>query len=132
MFKKEYTTEQMAELSSNPSVVSCTSKYIMFTDDFKIKVIELDKMWLYYKRIFKDFWFPTYIVDSKIPIQSLKNWRRKFKENGIIWLISAKRWRKKKEKIDISKMNKDEYIEYLEAKTRYLEEIHKKAYGHYP
>jgi hypothetical protein len=47
-------------------------------------------------------------------------------------LIKTKKWRKKLEKIDISKMTKDEYIRYLETKTSYLEELHNQAYWKYP
>jgi beta-lactam-binding protein with PASTA domain len=38
-------------------------------------------------------------------------------------MLQSKRGRKKKEVQDISHMNKDEYIAYLEAKTAYLEEL---------
>ena len=132
MSKIEYTQEQIQELISNPNVKSCTTKYITFTDEFKIIAIKLDKSWFYHKRIFKDSKFPRYIVNSEIPKQSLKNWRWKFKNKWPIWLVGAKRWRKKKEFIDTSKMTKDEYIKYLEAKTSYLEELHKKIYWDYP
>jgi hypothetical protein len=43
MSKKEYTKEEIQELMSNPNVKSCTSKYITFTDEFKVRAIELDK-----------------------------------------------------------------------------------------
>jgi hypothetical protein len=49
-----------------------------------------------------------------------------------MWLISKKKWKQKKKVIDTSKMSKDEYIEYLEAKTLYLEELHKKVCWYYP
>lgn len=132
MSKKEYTQEQIEELILNPNVKSCTSKYITFTDEFKVRAIDLDKKWFYHRRIFKDFWFPEYIVNSKMPAQLLKNRRWRSKEKWPIWLVGNKKWRQKKETIDTSKTTKDEYIEYLEAKTLYLEEIHKKVSWYYP
>ena len=132
MSKIEYTEEQIKELLNNPYIKDCSSKYITFTDEFKIKALELDSNWVYHRKIFEDFWFPEYIFNSNIVPQSLWNWRYKLKNKWLSWLIKTKKWRKKKEKIDISKMTKEEYIEYLEAKTAYLEELHKTAYWYYP
>ena len=44
---------------------------------------------------------------------------------GLGNMIGQTKGRKPKETVDISKMTKDEYITYLEAKTAYLEEINK-------
>ena len=43
MSKIGYTKEQVQELINNPNVKSCTSKYITFTDEFKVRAIQLDK-----------------------------------------------------------------------------------------
>lgn len=128
MSKKEYTQEQMKELQLNSNVNLCTSKNIIYTDEFKIRAIQLDKRWFCPRDIFKDFWFPDYIVNWDIPGQSLKNWRYKVKKNWVIWLARWKKWRPKKERIDPSKMSKDEYIKYLEAKIAYQEALEKEVY----
>jgi hypothetical protein len=40
MSKQEYNDEQIEELLSNSNVKGCTSKYITFSDDFKLKALE--------------------------------------------------------------------------------------------
>jgi len=42
MSKREYTKEQIEELLKNPYVKDCSTKYITFTDDFKVKALGLD------------------------------------------------------------------------------------------
>jgi len=131
MSNKEYNKEQIELLKSNKYVKGCTSKYITFTDEIKIEALKLDKDWVYFKDIFRYFSFPDFVTESLVPKQSLKSWRHRFKNKWLSWLTWIK-WRKKWEKIDISKMSKDDYIKYLETKTAYLEELHKSAYWHYP
>jgi len=55
----------------------------------------------------------------------MRNWRHTRKIKGLGKMIDQKKGRKSKETVDISKMTKDEYITYLEAKTAYLEEINR-------
>ena len=132
MTKIPYTQEQIQTLRSNQYVKSCTEKYITFTDDCRITALKLDDKKWYHKDIFRYFWFPDFIIDSEIPRHSLKDWRKRVRNKWAAGIIESKKGRKKKEKIDISQMTKDEYIQYLEAKTAYLEEIQKKIYGEYP
>ena len=131
MSKQIYTKKQIKELEWNPNVKLCSSKYITFKDEFKLKVLELDRQWKIHRDIFKSFWFPEYIISSKIPEKSLKNWRFKAKHEWINSLKNTKKWRKKKE-YEPSKMSKDEYIEYLETKLVVLEELKKITDWKYP
>jgi len=132
MSKREYTKEQIKELLNNPYVKDCSIKYITFTDDFKVKALELDAQWIYHRQIFKDFWFPEYIVSSKIVNQSLWNWRHKLKIKWLHWLINTQKWRKKKEKTDVSKMTLKEEIEYFKIENAFLKEMYKLKHWKYP
>lgn len=132
MSNKEYTKEQIQELVSNIYVKGCTSKYISFTDEFKIKALELDRNWIYHRKIFKDLWFPEYVYSTKIPKNSLWSWRFKLKNKWLPWLINTRKWRKKWEKLDFELMSLEEKIEYLETENAYLKELHKVTYWHYP
>jgi Fe-S-cluster formation regulator IscX/YfhJ len=38
----KYREDQIKELLNNKYVKDCTPKYITFTDEFKVKVLELD------------------------------------------------------------------------------------------
>lgn len=128
----KYTKEQIEELKNNKYVKDCTEKYLAFTDEFKVKVLELDWKWKYHRKIFKDFWFPEYILSSDIIPILVWNWRHKMKKKWLSWLVWTKKWRKKKENIDFDNMTIEEQNEYLKTKVAYLEELHKKIYWHYP
>ena len=132
MSNREYTREQILELLSNENVKDCSSKYITFTDAFKVKALELDNKWIYHRKIFEDSGFPEYIYHSKTPKISLGNWRHKLKNKWLSWLVQTKKWRKKKQKIDIAKMTLEEQNEYLRTENAYLKELHKTVYWHYP
>ena len=58
MSKQEYSLEQIQDLLSNPNVKSCTSKYITFSDDFKLKALEWDKVWIFSREIFSECVIP--------------------------------------------------------------------------
>jgi hypothetical protein len=85
-----------------------------------------------HRDIFRKFWFPEYIINSKIPERLLKNWRYKARHKWIESLQDSKKWRKKKENFDTSKMSKDEELEYLRTKVAVLEELKKLVDWDYP
>lgn len=132
MSNKEYNKVQIELLKTNKYVKGCTSKYITFTDEIKIEAMKLCNKWMYFRDIFKHFWFPDFIINSDVPKNAIKGWKRRIKINWLSWLIQTKKWRKKKEKIDISNMTQEEKIKYLETENAYLKELHKVAYWHYP
>lgn len=132
MAKIKYNKQQIEELKSNKYVEDCTEKYITFTDEFKIKVLKLDAKWIYCRQIFFDCWFPEYIWNSNLVPRIVWNWKFKFRKNWWEWIIWTKKWRKKKENKDISKMTLEQQNEYLKAEVKYLKELHKKAHWHYP
>lgn len=125
MKKILYSQEQINELLGNKCVKVCSEKYISFTVEFKHMAIDLDKRWFSAREIFKEFNFPEYVIDWIVPWNSLKRWRRNVKDNGITCFKETKKGRKKKNRIDVSKMTKDEYIKYLETKIAYFDEINK-------
>lgn len=129
MSEIKYNNEQINELESNKYVKSCTNKNVNFTKECKLKVLELHKKWLFTKEIFKKLWFPEYIINSKIPSKCLDRWKRNINRK---WLIEENKWRKKKEYFDVSKMTKDEELEYLRAKVAILEELKKLVDWDYP
>ena len=128
----KYNKEEIEELLNNKYVKDCTSKYITFTDEFKTKVLELDNKWIYHRKIFEDFWFPEYIVKSNVVKRSLWNWRHKLKNKWLYGLVKTKKWRKKKENIDFTKMNLSEQNEYLKTENTFLKEMYKLKHWKYP
>ena len=132
MSKIIYTESQIKEIEANKYVEKCTTKQIRFINKFKIEVLKLTDKWMFYRDIFRLLWFPEYVVTSKVPWSSYTRWKNIKKTKWLEWLIGAIKWRPKKEKVDINKMNKDEKVEYLQAEVAYLKELHKTAYWHYP
>ena len=91
--------------------------------------MKLSKKYISTKEIFKKYWFPEYIINSDIPKNSISRWKRNIK---IKWVIEEDKWRKKKEYFDVSKMTKDEELEYLRAKVAVLEELKRLTDWNYP
>ena len=133
MSKTVYSLEQIMLLKANFRYVKdCSPKYITFTDECKIEALKLDAEWWYFRDIFRHLGFPEFFTSSITCKQTIANWRHNFKTKWLPGMIGTKKWRKKIERIDVSKMSKDEYIAYLEAKTAYLEELNRRIRGHDP
>ena len=132
MSHKEYTPEQIIELSQNPYVAKCSSKYISYTYECKEKILHLyEKEGLWSREAFLYLGFPTYIVYSTLPKNCVKTWKKIVWEQWLIWLKESKRWRKKKEKSlwwnwwSWWVPPQFDELEYLRAKVAYLEEENK-------
>ena len=126
----KYSSQQIQELENNIYVASATSKYISFSNEFKLLCIEQDKQWVYHGDIFYSCGFPDYIVHSDIPKRSLWRWRRQVRQWWEEVLVWKKKWRPKVEKVDFWKMNLAEQNEYLKTENTYLRELHKQKYAH--
>ncbi len=125
----KYNEKQIQELLSIKYVKNCTSKNVTFTQECKLEALRLEwKLWNR-KEVFKQLWFPEYIFNSKIPTKSINRWKSNIRNK---WKIEEKRWREIKEKYDISKMTKDEELEFLRKKVAILEDIQELMNGNYP
>ena len=129
MTKMKYNKKQIEELKNNSNVRNCTSKHIVFSKEFKLKAVKLANEYISAKEIFKQFWFPEYIINSDIPSNSLARWKRLSKK----WIVEETKWRpKKEENLDFNKMSLEEQNEYLRTENLYLKELHKQIYWEYP
>ena len=129
MTKIKYNKKQIEELKNNSNVRNCTSKHIVFSKEFKLQAIKLANEYISAKEIFKQFWFPEYIINSDVPSNSLARWKILSKK----WIVEETKWRPKKEKnLDFSKMSLEEQNEYLRTENQYLKELHKQIYWEYP
>jgi transposase-like protein len=119
MSKQRYSEEQARIIQANPNVKNCSSKSITYSKDFKIKAV---KAWLEEGQspntIFKQAGLDPSLIGMWKPSGCLKLWRRIYKANGEVGLISENRGknggRKPKEKPSTD-------VEYLQAKVAYLE-----------
>jgi len=133
----KYNKNQIEEILNNKYVLRCSENSITFTKECKIEWVKLFNNWLSTKEIFKKFKFPEYILDSKIPKNSICRWNNKYQIHWewAFWIM-AKRWRKLgfkwKKKIDINKLTNDELIEYYKTENAYLKELYKEKHWFYP
>lgn len=117
----KYNETQIEDLKKNKYVKSITNKNINFSLECKLEALKLSNKWIYFRDIFKKLWFPEYIINSDIPKKSIDRWKR----NKNKWELEKQKWRPRKEKIDFDNLTKDQYIEYLETKLAYYEEMKK-------
>lgn len=123
--KLPYSASQIQELLAHPYISSCTSKYLSFTEEGKQKMLHLSSsQYMTPREIFRSFSFPEWILQSSLPRDSLKRWKRKVKNEWVLGLVPQRKGRKKKEKLLVGIGPPDE-LEYLRAKVAYLEEENK-------
>lgn len=115
----KFTEKQIEELKQIKYVKNVTSKSIIFTLEAKKKALKMKEKFLTPKEIFQKLWFPEYVLNSKIPKNSLFRWYK----NKQIWKIEQKRWKPKSEKIDFNNMTLEQENEYLRTKLAIFEEL---------
>jgi len=93
MMQVKYTEEQIKEIKNNSNVKNCTTRHIVFTKEFKIKVVELANNSISAKKIFAKFLFPQYVIDSVVPWNSVARWKTLNKK---WWLVEEIKWRPRK------------------------------------
>ncbi len=109
MTKIKYISSQILELLKNKYVKNATQKHVIFKKECKIEAVNLWEKWLTSKEVFKELWFPNYIINSYIPKNSLWRW-----------------------KINIDTLSDQEKIEFLKTENAYLKEMYKIKFWHYP
>ena len=134
MSKRLYSKVQIKELKANKYVMNCTEKSIQFTDEFRKIAMELDGK-EFPRVVFKNYWFPDYVVNSEVPKESFKRRRRSIRGKWEIWLIDN-RWRPYKNKIEgksweTIEVSKEER-EYMQAELAVYKELFWDNIGWYP
>jgi len=117
-----FNPEQIKELLNNKNVVSCSSKSITFSGDFKLRSV---------KRYYNDGYSPSMIFEEEgfnlttmgkdRSKHCLTRWRRIYNEKGEKGLMEESRGGLGGRKPKIEFKNDKEKIKYLEAKISYMD-----------
>ncbi|OGM92690.1 hypothetical protein A2333_00865 [Candidatus Wolfebacteria bacterium RIFOXYB2_FULL_49_7] len=129
MSKRILTQEEQETLRHNHNVASCSAKSISFAPAFKQRAIREYKEGVSPQEIFSAMGLPLSLIGRKTPSNCLKEWLAIERKQGIDALLSdgrgrhGKTGRKRIERVDKSKMTKDERIAYLEAENDFLAQL---------
>lgn len=120
MANRIFTKDEQEVLNKNPNVLSCSDKYITFTDNFKrLAVSKYQEKGLPPRIIFEEAGFDIKIIGNETAQNAIVRWRKQ--------LSSGKEPQKKGRKKSLytpGEMTDKERIAYLEAKVDYLESLH--------
>lgn len=125
----KFTDEERAVLIKNKHIAKVTDHCVSFTPAFKkFAVVENMDKGRRPQDIFITEGIAVSIIGNDTPQRNLEAWRKKVKERGADALDEDKRGhnkgssgRKKKERIDESKMSDKELIEYYKTRIAYKE-----------
>lgn len=124
MSKRIFTKEQIETLLQNPNVAGCSEKSISYHKDFKIQAVRKYREGLPALEIFEQSNFDIGAIGRDTPKESLRRWRKTFKNKGEEGLKTDGRagnnpnGRPKK----IVDINDKEKIKRLQAEVVYLKE----------
>lgn len=129
MSKRIFTPEEQELLRTNHHIASCSARSITFTPAFKQQAVREHKNGMTPQSIFATAGLPPSLVGRRTPNERLKKWTAIAQECGIEALLTdgrgkhGKMGRKRIERVDKSKMTKDERIAYLEAENDFLAQL---------
>ena len=89
-----YTKEQIKEIKSLKYVKNCTARHIVFNKEFKEEVVKIALKKVPSKDIFRQFWFPEYVVKSTIPANAIARWKYLHER----WMVEDVKWRPRKDR----------------------------------
>ena len=113
-----FTQKEIREILKNKNVIKCTTVYITYSEEFKIQSVKKYLKKGYSARtIFKQAGFDIGIIGKERAEQAMSRWRRIYRIKGEKGLIEKPKGRKKK-----VIRTKDQEIEYLKLKIKYMEE----------
>lgn len=127
-----FLNNEIDKLNENPYVLSCTENCIIYTYEFKIKVLELHKQGISSREIWRrsgfeiDKWKVNYCKDT------VKGWKRIVRTKGVEGLsklrgVNATGRPKTKGLTDIDKIKRLELqIKYLKAENDFLVKLRAK------
>jgi transposase-like protein len=130
--RKIFTREEIAQLSKNPCVFSCTERSIIYTYEFKKRALELHAQGVSSKEIWRragfdiNGWKKDYCKDT------VKDWKRIVKEKGFGGLSKLRGSQatgrpKTKGLTDADKIKRLELqVKYLEAENAFLAKLRAK------
>lgn len=123
-----FTVQERAMLSKSKHVTKITDHTVSFTKEFKeFAIKENVEKGRRPQDIFITSGIPVSIIGNDIPQRCLGAWRKTAKERGTGTLFEDRRLknkgagRKKKERIDESKMSHKDLLEYYKTRSEYLD-----------
>jgi len=124
MSKRIFTKKQLHKLCKHKEIVKCSAKSITFSKTFKISAVKKYHWGLSPREIFKKSGLDLKIIGKDIPKESIRRWKKIYKEKGTGGLSEArgkdKKGGTKSKKLNLKTLTNVEKIKYLETEVAYL------------
>jgi transposase-like protein len=130
--RKIFSNEEIARLSKNPCVFSCTLRSIIYTYEFKRRALELHTQGVSSKEIWRRAGFDISRWNKDYCKDTIKDWKRIVKMKGIVGLSKLRGSQatgrpKTKGVTDADKIKRLELqVRYLEAENDFLAKLRAK------
>lgn len=118
--RKIFTEEEMAELRKNPCVLDCTSKSIIYSNEFKCRALTLHKEGVSAKEIWRRAGFDILRWKKDYCKDTIKDWKRIVARSGIEGLTRP-RGTQATGRPKTKYITTEDRIKRLELQVRYLE-----------